>query len=1222
VVGEWRVSDDAEPLTETMDDDDFLATLEAYNAHRGTRSRSSVSEPYIPPPLAAKLAALAGTPLPPPEPPKSPEQRAAEQWTKSASEYKDMKQASGRWRPAKKVWAITETEPASPVGLAARTTPLPASPVLAGVAAPQSDNGEDVPLSPRVSPPVEDPAVTPEDEERAWMETRLRWGDALLEPNSAISGFAPLNLRGVRGSAEAAAVAAANRRLSGGEAPANGTEPQSAVVYSGASAAENGTSGGGDYSGGGSSVPEHQTVSPDEYEQMLLAAPVKHPRHSEAEHLALVAAYVAELSAAFFLQSSQGTKLVKHSKYGFPKAKLVKLNWETGVLSWGSGEVRMRDVTSMKLHRFSGTTMQQPSAAATPSSIAAAAALTAKLSPKVGAATDAAPARSPSASPLSSPSSVSSVSSSGPPSPSSPRSFKASSSRLGASTSAATVVAQQAAKQAALSAPKGHFLFTIFTPTRSVQLDAPTAFDRELWLLGLYNYHLERVLKPLSDPSSPAYGSASAAKVLPINTINFEIMPSGEMRLNLQKSGGHHTDEHQHESPVQSPRLSAAAGMPALAIGERMDTARSAPAATAAPAAAASAAPNIPWWQQQHPSSTSSASIVRPAASFLTHVSRGASLVKHSRSGKPKHCTLTISPAGVVSWKGKESLPLREAVEVVKGHSTKVFEKSIKDLKRPPPASRCFSILMPARTLDLEVSLCDEHRKRAAALRRIALANKAGGGASGSSVGHIDSQEEAEEKAMEIERDAWIENLKRMIEGLKRGEHMEHNATHTTHAAANPAAHTSAAASSKLASIPPSAAPSAASSTSSSSSSIAAAPSPAASSLVVSDTPLAGDTQSRSAAFSVDEDALPPFVLLPERLVPVPAATSSSDEGAHNTAADSEDGAVDDSATVAASSSTAPVAAFAFAPSSSDSAPQLTGPVQPMSNGSSSSSSSSNSGSSSPASAVLQPDIVPPPVALPPSEVAPVVGWRRSLIQVTGAPNNSSDAPMLIHDTDSESDGSSSESESGSEGEEEEGPTDEEAERKIADAYRKAQAAGASAAEAATSAAAAVPSRKPRGDKRARGSAAAAASSSAGNAAPASAAASDDEDDEQSAWEQWEDASSSAAAAAPTPNGISPVDSSGSAAPSAHVTSVAFGEDASLAALLRLEPVSAVHVPETNEQLAATVAEPEDTLIKQIEQRDERIRQLEDAVARLTAQNQVLQEQLQQANARADASHP
>ncbi len=89
VVAAWII-DDAEPLTETMDDDDFLASLEAYE-HRGTRSRSSVSEAYIPPPLAAKMAALKGGPLPPVEPPKSPEQRAKEAWDKAAHEHKDLK---------------------------------------------------------------------------------------------------------------------------------------------------------------------------------------------------------------------------------------------------------------------------------------------------------------------------------------------------------------------------------------------------------------------------------------------------------------------------------------------------------------------------------------------------------------------------------------------------------------------------------------------------------------------------------------------------------------------------------------------------------------------------------------------------------------------------------------------------------------------------------------------------------------------------------------------------------------------------------------------------------------------------------------------------------------------------------------------------------------------------------------------------------------------------
>jgi hypothetical protein len=152
-----------------------------------------------------------------------------------------------------------------------------------------------------------------------------------------------------------------------------------------------------------------------------------------------------------------------------------------------------------------------------------------------------------------------------------------------------------------------------------------------------------------------------------------------------------------------------------------------------------------------------------------------------------------------VSWKGKESFYLRDALEVTKGLTTKVFEKSIKELRKPPPSSRCFSIIMRTRTLDLEVELSEEHRKRAQALRRIALANKAGGGSirggasvSGSSVGHVDSQEEAEERAMELERDAWVDNLRRIVEAHNNNNN--NNATQASSTAAtNPAASASTA---------------------------------------------------------------------------------------------------------------------------------------------------------------------------------------------------------------------------------------------------------------------------------------------------------------------------------------------------------------------------------------------------------------------------------------------
>jgi hypothetical protein len=782
-----------------------------------------------------------------------------------------------------------------------------------------------------------------------------------------------------------------------------------------------------------------------------------------------------------------------------------------------------------------------------------------------------------------------------------------------------------------------------------VQLDAPTAFDRELWLLGLYNYHLERVLRPLNDPTNPAYDSSRDSRgtsVTPINTINFEVMPSGEMRLKLHKAApaaavGTNAMEHQQsngprQSPLSSPRTEndaiASSAVSALQSGH--------PTTLGSEPEASVSHPNIPWWLQHHQQQqqqlqrsappASAASLARCSPGFLAHVERGGSLVKHSRSARPKHITLTVSPAGLVSWKGKESFYLRDALEVTKGLTTKVFEKSIKELRKPPPSSRCFSIIMRTRTLDLEVELSEEHRKRAQALRRIALANKAGGGSirggtsvSGSSVGHVDSQEEAEERAMELERDAWVDNLRRIVEAHNNNNN--NNATQASSTAAtNPAASAStapsaaasakptpAAASPTPVSAAPPAATTAASSLSASAFASPAEPSPR-------DSPVSGNDEvevaERGPSGSVfvpleqDDDAIPSFVLLPERSVPVPVApSSSSQEEAHASSAISSD---DVSASSAATSAT----------ESSIFNHALAAETAPL-----------------------------PPVALPPPDVAaaPVVGWRRSLINVPGAPSSGQqgDAPMLIHDTDSEteddngSSSSSSSSSSDDDSADDDGPTNEEAERKIAETYRQAQAAGASPAAAATAAAAAassasvVPSRRRRTthastSSASSSSASTAAGASAGTAAkPHSAAAaadssSDDDDDgsQQSKWETWEDVASAANAEqmAKLASGTYVAAGDAAAASAAPVAgSAAHGEDSSLASLLRMEPVSAVHVPQTSAQLASG---PVHLLSAQLEQRDQHIRELQATVARLTAQNQTLQEQLQQANARAAAA--
>ena len=460
------------PQTETMDDDDFLASLEAYE-RRGHRARASVAEPqYIPPPLAAKLARLSGSPPPEPPPVLSPQER----WEKSQSEYKEMKASSGKWRPARKVWAVTE-EPVSPPSPTAVATPLPASPRASN----SNGNGSIAmtPLQARLSV-VEDPLVSPELEEQGWLETRLRWGDALIEPHSVISGFAPLALH--RGSGGAAKMKLAT----------------SDDAHDDASKGS----------------PDCQTMSNDELE-MLTQSPRKLARHSDAEHRQLVAAYLANMAATFYQQSSCGVRLVKHSRYGFAKVKLVKLNHETGVLSWGSGDISVRDMISMKLHRFSGDRQTLPANAAAASSTAAAVLAAASLSPRKD---DVAPFASPSPS-ASSPSPAAAAAVAGS---ASPKAFKA---------SATSPLSSPTAGPPPPATPKGHFLFTIHTASRSLQLDAPTAFDRELWLLGLFNFHRGFVVDAAEPgpvqaaPVSPASANGTAAAAAGVAAVTADAPP-------------------------------------------------------------------------------------------------------------------------------------------------------------------------------------------------------------------------------------------------------------------------------------------------------------------------------------------------------------------------------------------------------------------------------------------------------------------------------------------------------------------------------------------------------------------------------------------------------------------------------------------------------------------------------------------------------------------------
>jgi hypothetical protein len=858
--------DNSVPVIETMDDDDFLASLLAYDrgtASRGGRSRS-ITEQYVPPPIAAKLAAAAGHPLPV-EPPKSPDEKVKESWNKSLEDYRDLKASKGKWKPAKKVWAVEEGQRAAAAAAsvtAGSGTAVPRvmlSPGSDGTAAGAAAMSPMTPLTPNdltsspngsphqpqsgaleslfafasaesSSSSSSDVPITIEEEEAAWQAVRLRWGDALIEPNSAISGFMNIGRPSYQ---------------------------RGSIIQS-------------------SSEPITETMSPHEYNLTSSSASTRlsnAPRRSVAEQDALLRSYLMDLAVQFYRASSGGTRLVKHSKYSFPKAKLVKLNWETGILSWGSGEVQMREVRSMKLHRFSGTTVpsetdmkeaakekarlekerkeeekagpapkkplsafalrkaneqaalaahatsppktQQPSSSAhghpNGSAESPAAAAGHGMSPAAAAAAAAAilmgltppavvgggaPAGSPTHAASTASTSASSPSSSSTPAGSPQKTIKPSSpktllslftppKRDTAPTTANTAAASHASQSRTPS--KGHFLFSLYTSQRTLQLDAPTAFDRELWLLGLYNWHEAFVMGrthgviipppevtgiPLSDipkrsssssvtvpaastsPTSKKHVPTVGAEPKRLECVNFEVLPSGELHVLLHKGDVAKGEGNQTAATVtatssaaSSTAASSTSSTASTGAGEKHSSTApststelpsSSPTSTSsspahkdghsiasADAALAELNLNLPWWKAEGsppPPTPSTATaggestvLVPPSPSFLFLVSTGRAshLQKHSRSGKPKQIDLKITvPGGVVSWRGKETLDLTEAVEIVPGRQTKVFERLL-TMKEGKSKSdrRYFSIVMPTRTLDLEVLPTEEQKK-------------------------------------------------------------------------------------------------------------------------------------------------------------------------------------------------------------------------------------------------------------------------------------------------------------------------------------------------------------------------------------------------------------------------------------------------------------------------------------------------------------------------------
>jgi len=79
--------------------------------------------------------------------------------------------------------------------------------------------------------------------------------------------------------------------------------------------------------------------------------------------------------------------------------------------------------------------------------------------------------------------------------------------------------------------------------------------------------------------------------------------------------------------------------------------------------------------------------------------------MKHGRRGKPHERSLKVDPAtGIVDW-GSGAISLREAVEIIPGKNTAVFERVKLKIAHPRV---CFSIVLAQRTLDLQANSEDE----------------------------------------------------------------------------------------------------------------------------------------------------------------------------------------------------------------------------------------------------------------------------------------------------------------------------------------------------------------------------------------------------------------------------------------------------------------------------------------------------------------------------------
>mmetsp|Transcript_24744 Transcript_24744/g.34400 ORF Transcript_24744/g.34400 Transcript_24744/m.34400 type:complete len:657 (+) Transcript_24744:113-2083(+) len=98
--------------------------------------------------------------------------------------------------------------------------------------------------------------------------------------------------------------------------------------------------------------------------------------------------------------------------------------------------------------------------------------------------------------------------------------------------------------------------------------------------------------------------------------------------------------------------------------------------------------------------------VKKAAANFLAICTEKTKMHKYTRSSKRHKKFVTVDPiSGVISW-GNGSLNLKHVISIAKGKTTKVLAK-LNDKQADP--KRCFSLILPRYTLDLQ---CENEKMR------------------------------------------------------------------------------------------------------------------------------------------------------------------------------------------------------------------------------------------------------------------------------------------------------------------------------------------------------------------------------------------------------------------------------------------------------------------------------------------------------------------------------